>query len=243
VINLKIELAGFVFEINTMYIDTKQLCENYLSTKDKDFLIEINTDDLKFEQEKSIKEAIYEGIAPVKYSDGYLETIAVYRKIAEILPTYNATVFHGALISLNNEGYLFTGRSGIGKTTHINNWLKEYKDTRIINGDKPILKIVNNELIGYGTPWSGKENLNTNDSVKIKAIIILEQDKTNHIEQLNIKDAYTTLLSQTYRTSKPDGVKQALELSLKMAGLIKVYRLGCNMDQQSAKVAYEGINK
>jgi len=242
-IDFKIELAGFVFHINTSYEDTKLMCKEYLSNKDSDYYIEINNNDIKYEQEKSDKEAIYEGLVPQIYTDSYLESIAVYRKIAEIISLNNASVFHGALISLDNEGYLFTGKSGIGKTTHINNWLKEYQNTKIINGDKPILKITDGKLKGYGTPWSGKENLNSNDVVDIKAIIILEQDKTNHIEKLNIKDAYPILLSQTYRANKPEGTKEAFDFVLNISKLVDIYKLSCNMDQDSARVAYEGMNK
>jgi len=242
VINFRIKIAEFVFDITTFYEDTKKMCENYLSNEDSSFSIVINQDDIEYERKKSYDEAIYEGIVPENFTDAYLETIAVYRKIAEYIAEHNATVFHGSLISLNNEGYLFTGRSGIGKTTHISNWLKVYPETQIINGDKPILKVINNELIGYGTPWSGKENYNINSSVKVKAIIEVTRDTNNHIEKMNLNDCLSLLLSQTYRSNAADGMKKALEIAIKLGSTTNLYRLGCNMEAESARVAYEGIN-
>jgi len=242
-IEFNIEIADYVFTIKNKYSDTKELCKDYLSKKNSEYVIEINDDDIAYEKDKSEKEAIYEGRPIEEFSDAYLETIAVYRKIAEYIANDNATVFHGSLIALNKEGYLFTGRSGIGKTTHVNNWLKVYEDTEVINGDKPILKIVGDDVIGYGTPWSGKENLNCNKSIKVKAIILVSRDTTNHIEEIKISDCISNLLSQTYRSSKNEGIKNALELSLEIAKRVKLYKLSCNMEKESAKVAYEGINK
>jgi len=243
VINFKIKIADFVFAIETKYEDTKKMCLDYLCDEDSCFFISINDEDLKYEREKSIQEAIYEGRVPEEFSDAYLETIAVYRKIAEYICDKNATVFHGSLISLNNEGYLFTGKSGIGKTTHTQNWLKMYPEAKIINGDKPILKIIDNEVYGYGTPWSGKECLNSNNKVKIKAIIIITRDITNHIEKVKLSEYLSVMLSQIYRANKNDGVKNALMMVASICEKTTLYKVGCNMDIESAKVAYEGINQ
>jgi len=242
VISFKIKIAEFVFEIETNFSDTKEMCKDYLTDENSDFLVSINKEDLVYEKEKSIKEAIYEGITPEEFSDAYLETIAVYRKIAEYISVHSASVFHGCLVSLNNEGYLFTGRSGIGKSTHVNNWVKMYPDCIIVNGDKPILKIVGDDVIGFGTPWSGKENLNTNSSVKLKAIIVLTRDLVNHIEKISINDALPSLLSSTYRSSSNNGIKNALEFVAHIGSKVELYKLGCNMDKESAKVDYEGMN-
>jgi len=242
VINFRIKIAEFVFDITTQYEDTKKLCKDYLSNDDSSFSIVINQDDIEYERKKSYDEAIYEGLVPEDFSDGYLETIAVYRKIAEYICDFDASVFHGSLISLNGVGYLFTGRSGIGKTTHISNWLKMYPETKIINGDKPIIRIINNEIIGYGTPWSGKENYNINSNVKVKAIIEVTRDSNNHIDKMNINDCLPLLLSQTYRSNLNNGVKKALEFAIKLGSTCELYKLGCNMDVDSARVSYEGLN-
>lgn len=238
-IDFKIKVASYVFALHTSYENCKNLCKDYLTDEDSDVDITITPDDIVFEQDKSDKEAIYEGRKPEKFSDGYLEEINVYRKIADYVNKRNANVFHGALIEKDGVGYLFTAKSGTGKTTHINNWLKLYPDTRIINGDKPIIKIDGDKVIAYGTPWSGKENLNINDSVVLKNIIVLERDETNHIEQIDISGAIGSLMSACYRVNNID----ALNFVMNVAKRCKLYKLGCNMLEESAKVAYEGMNK
>ncbi|MCF0116296.1 MAG: hypothetical protein HUJ56_13175, partial [Erysipelotrichaceae bacterium] len=148
----------------------------------------------------------------------------------------------GALIERDGVGYLFTAKSGTGKTTHIMNWLKQYPDTIVINGDKPILRLVGDSIIGYGTPWCGKEQLNSNRAVKLKAIISLNRAEENSIERTDSIQLLPLLMQQMYRPHTPGGPKRALYMAMELAKHTELYRLGCNMNQSSAVVSYEGMN-
>ena len=53
-----------------------------------------------------------------RYSCEYLERLALMRKIADHLPEHNCFLMHGAVISVQGDGYLFTAPSGTGKSTH-----------------------------------------------------------------------------------------------------------------------------
>ncbi len=57
---------------------------------------------------------------------------------------------HGAVVSWKQEGYIFTAPSGTGKTTHVRLW-KEHlgPDVEIINGDKPVLEVGEDEIIAF----------------------------------------------------------------------------------------------
>ena len=57
-----------------------------------------------------------------KYSDIYLETMAVYRKIEDKLLDYDTILFHGSAVAVDGVGYLFTAKSGTGKSTHTRLW-------------------------------------------------------------------------------------------------------------------------
>ncbi|MDO4515222.1 MAG: hypothetical protein Q4B72_14470, partial [Lachnospiraceae bacterium] len=187
--------------------------------------------------------AVLEGIPIVDYSEGYLETIAVYRKIADYVSHKHAAVFHGALIELHGEGYLFTAKSGTGKTTHIRNWMKQYPEVQIVNGDKPILKVDGQKIRAYGTPWCGKEGYQSNQSVPLKAVIILERSVENHIQKMEPRQVLAELLGQTYRPADGLGMYRAMELVGDLCERVALYRLGCNMEQESAVVAYEGMQE
>lgn len=241
-ITFTIKIADVDIKINTLYPDTKELCKDYLCENEGLFSISTSQEDIEYERKKSIQEALYEGLVPYAYSDGYLETIAVYRKIADRLIEHNVIAFHGAVIEVEGKGYLFTAKSGTGKTTHINLWLEKFQDKcTIVNGDKPLLRIKDDGVIAYGTPWCGKENLNTNTSVKLKGICILNRGEKNTIEKIEFKEALDMLLQQTNRPKNPALMVKTLSLINLFKGKVDLYRLYCNMEKEAADVSYEGM--
>ncbi len=206
-------------------------------------MIEVSAQDVAFEREKALREAVYEGLPPVDYPDDYLESVAVYRKIALEMTDHGAAVFHGAVVAVDGEAYAFTAASGTGKTTHMKLWLRRFGDRAlVVNGDKPILRVDGDRVYACGTPWCGKENLNTNVVLPLKAICILERDSSNHIERIGLSDALGVLMQQIYRPSRADAMRRTVQIVRELGTLVRLYRLGCNMDGEAADVAYEGMN-
>ena len=208
------------------------------------FSIATTQSDIDLEREKSAREDTKEGLPLRQFSDAYLETLAVYRKIADRLLSCDTLLFHGSVIAVDGEGYLFTAKSGTGKSTHTRLW-REYFGERavMINDDKPLLHITDSGMTAYGTPWDGKHRLSTNTAVPLKGICILTRDTTNHIEPAEPHAAYPMIVQQTNRSLSADGMKQTLSLIDRMLNVMPVYRLGCNMDIEAAKVAYEEMNR
>ena len=206
--------------------------------------IRITQSDIDFEREKSAREDIKEGIPIRQFSDAYLETLAVYRKIADHLLSCDTLLFHGSVIAVDGIGYLFTAKSGTGKSTHTRLG-REYFGERavMVNDDKPLLRITDSGVTAYGTPWDGKHRLSTNIAVPLKGICILTRDTTNHIEPEEPHALYPLIVQQTNRSLSADGMKQTLSLIDRMLNVVPVYRLGVNMDIEAARVAYEGMNR
>ena len=141
-----------------------------------DFSVAITLSDIAFERERSEAERQIEGLSPHHFSDPYLETLAVYRKIAEKMPDYGVVLFHGSCIAVDGIGYLFTAKNGTGKSTHTRLWRELLKDRAVmVNDDKPLIRIDENGAVVYGTPWDGKHRLSTNTSVPLKALCVLER--------------------------------------------------------------------
>ena len=130
--------------------------------------------------------------------------------------------------------------SGTGKTTHIQNWLKVVPDAFVVNGDKPFIDVINK--IAYGTPWCGKENLNTNIGVPLAGLVILERSSINIIKRIDYKEMLLDLLQQCY-------IPKDWDLALntyRLIGCLKdvpCYRLSCNMREESAIMAYKELYK
>lgn len=242
---MKILLCNTLFQINPLHSYITQYCKDYLYEGDRtiEFTIATTTDDIAYEREKSRQEDIKEGIAIRKFSDAYLETIAVYRKICKCLLEKDILLFHGSVISVDGIGYLFTAKSGTGKSTHTKYWREYFKDRAVmINDDKPLLEIKENKVYAYGTPWDGKHRLSTNTCVPLKAICILQRGDTNIISKIDKIDAYTMLLQQVNRPiGDVSAMNKTLELIDALSNCVEFYSLHCTMDITAAKVAYEGM--
>ena len=241
-ITRKYKIADKVVEVNSIYDEVHEYCSDYLMDEPADYSVTTTQADIDFECEKSAREDEIEGIPVRHFSDSYLEELAVYRKIVEEMINYDTVLFHGSVVAVDGVGYLFTAKSGTGKSTHTRLWREYFGDRAVmVNDDKPLLHIAESGVIAYGTPYNGKHRLGTNTSVPLKAICILTRSAENHIEPITRKQAYTMLLQQVYRPA--DMLKMAKTLALvdRLADSVKLYRLGCNMDISAAQVAFEGM--
>ena len=239
-----IKLADKTIRIEPIFGEIRDYCKDYITNEEPDFVVRTEEEDIIYEREKSIKEAEREENVEYCYSDAYLETLAVYRQIAEHLLMYGILLFHGSVIAVDGSGYLFTAKSGTGKSTHTRLW-REYFGERatMINDDKPLLKVTEDGVYAYGTPWNGKHRLSTNTSAPLEAICILTRANENYIEEISPKEAYQMLLQQTYRSRDNSGMIQTLQLIDEIMKKVKFYRLGCNREIEAAKVAFEGMIK
>ena len=240
-ITRKYKIADKVVEINSIYDEVHEYCSEYLTDDQADYTVTATQADIDYERKKSAREDEIEGIPVRRFSDSYLEELAVYRKIAEQMIDFDTVLFHGSVVAVDGAGYLFTAKSGTGKSTHTRLWRAYFGDRAVmVNDDKPLLHIADT-VTAYGTPYNGKHRLGTNTSVPLKAICILTRSADNHIEPITREQAYTMLLQQVYRPADMLKMAKTLELMDRLADSVKLYRLGCNMDISAARVAYEGM--
>ena len=236
------KIADKVVEINSIYDEVHEYCAGYKTDETAEYSVITTQADIDFEREKSAREDEFEGRPIRHFSDGYLEELAVYRKIAEQMIDHDTILFHGSVVSVDGEGYLFTAKSGTGKSTHTRLW-REYFGERavMVNDDKPLLHITDSGVVAYGTPYNGKHRIGSNISVSLKAICILTRAADNHIEPITREQAYMMLLQQVYRPADSDKMMTTLSLIDRLADMVNLYQLGCNMNISAAKVAFEGM--
>lgn len=235
----KLRLADKVIAAECIYSATADFCKDYLTDAEADVSVSVTQGDIAYEARKSAEERALEGFAPQEFSSEYLETLALYRKIAEALVNYGIILFHGSAVSVDGEAYIFTAKSGTGKSTHTRLW-REYLGEHcvMVNDDKPLIALTENGVTVYGTPWNGKHRLGSNISADLKAICILGRAEHNSIVKQSPREAFGELFSQTYRFADPMGMKKTLEILDGILRKISIYRLGCNMDIEAAQVAY-----
>lgn len=211
---------------------------------------------------KQIQDYIYEGERPtnieVRYADELLETLQ--KRFFELdidsieylfygtefynaLVHFNGIMLHSSCVVNNGKAYLFSATSGTGKSTHTQLWLKQYPDAYILNDDKPAIRICPDGIYAYGTPFSGKTDLNVNTRVPIGGICMLSRGEKNQIERISTEYALCGILSQTVRPSKEEEMDKVLTTLDKIVSETPVYKLACNMDISAARVAYEFMKR
>ena len=239
-----IQIAGRVIGVRAMFDGTREFCREYLCGGEPDFAVCIEPGDIAFERDKSAREDALEGIPQRQFSDAYLETIAVQRKVAEGLFAYDTLLFHGSVVAVDGAGYLFTAKSGTGKSTHTRLWREAFGSRAVmVNDDKPFLRPEGDRVLAYGTPWNGKHGLGTNMSVPLKAICILERGAENRIRRIKAQEALFMLLQQSNRPQSPALMSRYMTLLDQISERTAFYRLACNMTLEAAWTAFEGMNR
>ena len=237
-----IRIAGRIVAVTAMYASTLKCCEAYLFDAAPDFTVKITPEDIAFEQETSAQERMLEGLPAKKFNDSLLESTALQRKIAEKLFEYDTLLFHGSVIAVDGEGYLFTAKSGTGKSTHTRLWRKMLKDSVMVNDDKPFLKITADGVRVFGSPWNGKHRLGCNIDVPLKGICILERGEQNEIHKISANEAVPMLLQQSNRPRQPSLLHKYLELLENLANKTAFYQMRCNMEPEAAVISYQAMS-
>lgn len=226
---ITIKLAGVNVGIENQYDFTHRV-RDWLTEAQPDFTVRVSPEELAREDRGR-------GL-----SEEYLEYVCAYRHIAERMPDYDAFVFHGAAVVVDDLAYLFTAPSGTGKTTHVRIWRCVLgQKAWILNGDKPILRRTDAGFTVCGTPWRGKEKLGENAERPVRGICLLRRGSENRIVPAEPAEMASFLTRQIY-------IPQAREQADKLLGLldeccrtVPIWSMRCTREPQAANVSYEAM--
>jgi len=153
-------------------------------------------------------------------------------------------LIHSSVIMHKGKGYLFSGKSGTGKSTHSRLWLENIEDTELLNDDNPVVRLENGKVFVYGSPWSGKTPCYKNKSVPVGAFVRLSQKPKNEIAQCGTALAYASLLPSFSNMIWDDRVNDAIATSIsKIVISCPVYKLGCLPNREAAFLCHDTIGK
>ena len=232
---LYIRIADLNICINNKYDYLEKLCRDYTVEKTEAPDMTVSVTDEQIAHEVSIAET--------QVSAGYAEGVCVYREICKRLPVeFGAYLFHSAVIEYKGDGFAFAAKSGTGKSTHISLWRKRFgSEVHVVNGDKPIMRFVGDKLYAYGTPWCGKEGWQNNTSVPLKALCFVERSENNRIRRIGADEAVMLMFHQILTPSDLETVEALFPLLDRTLREVPCYVLGCNISEEAAEVAYNGM--
>lgn len=147
-------------------------------------------------------------------------------------------LFHASVTVRQDVGYLFLGRSGTGKSTHSQQWMKAFDDAWLLNDDNPIVRIWQDGSVRvYGSPWSGKTPCYKQADVPVGAFVQLKQAPENKIERLRMVQAYPHILSSVSGMKLQPQIMDFLYASIaRLLELIPVYHLECLPNEAAAQL-------
>lgn len=176
---------------------------------------------------------------PTLDSDGvaYMESCTQF---CRQLLNYKGFYLHASAVEVNGRAYLFSGPSGMGKSTHTQLWQQIHGDTaQVFNDDKPVLRKLEGTWYAYGTPWCGKDGINQNRKVPLAGICFLRRGQENSIRSLNPLEATAGILSQTIRRFRdPKRLDMLLEMLSDLVQEIPVFEMYNRPEQEAAWLSY-----
>ena len=166
----------------------------------------------------------------------------IYMGVAflELSYLYDFLPLHGSALKVNNEALIFSAPSGTGKSTHAKLWIK-HLSAEYINEDKPLLRIEDNTIYVYGSPFSGENKLNNNYKVELKSIIFLKQSPTNKIKLMDKTLILEHLIKNILRPDNELFWDKALNTLAFIVENIDIYKLSANMNVEAAEIVHNKI--
>ena len=153
-------------------------------------------------------------------------------------------MLHSSAVIMDGRAYLFSAPSGTGKSTHTGLWQEVFGEkAQILNDDKPAIRALEDGVFAYGTPWSGKTDMNINVKAPIAGICFLERSENNWIERVDSNTALAGILNQTIRPFEMKGMDLLLSHIEKVITNVPVFKMGCNISHEAAIMAHREMSK
>ena len=169
-------------------------------------------------------------------------------RTGDYLLNFNRCVYHAVAFLYKNKAYLITAQSGTGKSTQLKNWMQLYgNETKIINGDKPVIEKTNeNTILVHPSPWKGKEGWG-DDSLSpapLGGVILLTQAKENKIERMQNWQAAIPLFSRFFYTiESEENIRQVSEIESCILDTVPVFHLSNVGDLASTQLIHDVITE
>lgn len=166
---------------------------------------------------------------------------------------------HSASILYQDQVWLFSGHSGMGKSTHTNLW-KEQFGTEIINGDLNLIGWNSGKQdssgqnanktsskghpIVYGMPWCGTSGISSTKSYPLGGIVLLGRSDNDHFESLTNDQKIVRVMQRMISPVWTEDMLEAnLECAAKLAKEVPIYHLLCTKEPSAAYVMKARIDK
>ena len=155
---------------------------------------------------------------------------------------HNTLLIHASAVEYDGKAYLFLGKSGTGKSTHTRLWTENISGAALLNDDNPVIRIKDDGIYVYGSPWSGKTPCYLSRKVVAGAFVRLHQAPRNDIRSLHGIKAYAAVLPACSCMKWDTEMSAAVHRTVsRVIESVAVYDMECLPDREAAVMACETI--
>lgn len=233
---MKYLIADLVTEFEPKHSHLKTLAKSFEYFGDRKTDITVSVSD---EYINSLLKRMVQGT-----TIGATEEFAYAGKFCRSIIKYNAMLIHSSAIKYNGKSYLFAADSGVGKSTHTSLWRKAFgNDVKMINDDKPVVRIFDGKAVAYGTPFDGGSGIANNISAPLGAVVFIERGENNSIRKAGTSEIIRRLYFSTAHFVSRTTADKMLTNFDNLLSCTNFYILTCNMDISAAYTARNAIIK
>ena len=146
---------------------------------------------------------------------------------------FDGMVIHASTVKFNGKAVTFTAPSGTGKSTHTGLWKKYYPETVVINDDMPAIRFIDDKVYAYGTPWSGKTDINENDRAPLEAMVFIERSEECSITELSPMDAFIRMMREIPIYPFKHQSDLMMSMMNKLFSKVPAYLLKCDISKDA----------
>lgn len=159
------------------------------------------------------------------------------------LACYDAFIMHGSVIRNGDKCVIFSGDSGAGKSTQAELW-KKYRGSEILNGDRVLLRRIDNIWYAFGLPMSGSSTYCEQYKLEVSAVCFLGKAPFNFITKPLPIQQFMLLSAQiTCGARKAGDSIKLVELTEDFMNKTDIIAMNCRKDESAVEFLDHYLNE
>ena len=156
-----------------------------------------------------------------------------------------AHILHSCFLHYKGQAILFSGPSGIGKSTHAHLWCQYIEDTHVVNGDRCLIyQNEEGEYVASAWPVCGSSGICLTETYPLKAIVFMGQAPNNEVISVRPMQLFKQLSSQiTINWWNKQQVSHTLDDLQQMLGKVNMCNYICNLTEEAPNKLYNELKE
>lgn len=193
---------------------------------------------------KNCREATMYCVMP--FGDGMAQEILHGFRMIYLILAQERGLFalHSASVLYGGRAWLFSGHSGVGKSTHADLW-RDLFGTPILNGDLNLLEVgENGEVTVYGIPWCGTSGISTRENVLLGGVVFLGRGSKEEVWELPVSEGELSLVQRLVSPAWTEHMfLKNLEFAKTLASAVPLLGLRCTKEASAAVTMRDAIDR